>query len=373
MTHPLTGKPLAHDGYCRNKNEHGDPDILWISREALALTLGDCKQGEGVEYVRRDLVERVYQHRDELQENNSDLVLKNRALKFELETATTKKLFSRRKMEAENRELKEKNDLNKSELETLQEQITTSRRHLAEVGISVSYFCDAVSIACDELKRYLNDNPVNVKQTDDHIADVGKMVEHDPALKALYELDCVCQLHDAYEGNLDELIKTIRTQLTAQPVSCAGIETIDWDDAKKYCALFGPRCRDCADECGVCPMNGIGCGNRNEAVIFILDALRYGIEKNYIKQTPPRSEGVVISKMETVTLSKEDFERVMDALRPFAIIAENIRHQVNNDRWLEKPLLYAGDNNDPQKWTITGKGFDKASQALSILEKQGAR
>lgn len=55
--HPITEKPLAHDGYCRNRNDAGHPDVLWIREECLAITIEDCIQGEGIEYIRRDLVD----------------------------------------------------------------------------------------------------------------------------------------------------------------------------------------------------------------------------------------------------------------------------------------------------------------------------
>lgn len=35
----------------RSRNQAGVPNTLWISREALELTLEDCKEGEGIMYV----------------------------------------------------------------------------------------------------------------------------------------------------------------------------------------------------------------------------------------------------------------------------------------------------------------------------------
>jgi hypothetical protein len=41
-----------------NKDANGNPEILWISQEAIALTMCDCKQGQGLEYIRKDFHDR---------------------------------------------------------------------------------------------------------------------------------------------------------------------------------------------------------------------------------------------------------------------------------------------------------------------------
>lgn len=43
-----------------------------------------------------------------------------------------------------------------------------------------------------------------------------------------------------------------------------------------FLVAYGGFCRDCADECGICPQTGIGCGERRKASEFILRALEYG-------------------------------------------------------------------------------------------------
>lgn len=43
----------------RNKNAEGDPDELWISREAIAITLEECYEGEGIQYVHIDQHKKV--------------------------------------------------------------------------------------------------------------------------------------------------------------------------------------------------------------------------------------------------------------------------------------------------------------------------
>lgn len=51
----------------------------------------------------------------------------------------------------------------------------------------------------------------------------------------------------------------------------------------EYASRFGPSCRDCADENGVCPATGIACGGQKAAVLFVVNAINYGIEKGFIK------------------------------------------------------------------------------------------
>lgn len=42
---------LAAPAHDRSRDADGNPRVLWISKEAIALTLEDCKEGEGVMYV----------------------------------------------------------------------------------------------------------------------------------------------------------------------------------------------------------------------------------------------------------------------------------------------------------------------------------
>lgn len=60
-----------------------------------------------------------------------------------------------------------------------------------------------------------------------------------------------------------------------------GVEA-DSEDAVAFAIQYGPRCRDCADENGVCPATGIGCGDREKAVRFVLGAVAYGIKHRYL-------------------------------------------------------------------------------------------
>lgn len=52
----------------RNKNKNGEPEVLYISREAIAITIEDTYEGEGVKYIRADIHERRVQ--DLLEANN---------------------------------------------------------------------------------------------------------------------------------------------------------------------------------------------------------------------------------------------------------------------------------------------------------------
>jgi hypothetical protein len=63
------------------------------------------------------------------------------------------------------------------------------------------------------------------------------------------------------------------------------------EDEVAFATHYGPRCRDCADEDGVCPASGIGCGEREKAVRFVLGAVAYGREYGFIRK-PPVDEAV---------------------------------------------------------------------------------
>lgn len=56
---------------------------------------------------------------------------------------------------------------------------------------------------------------------------------------------------------------------------------------------------------------------------------------------------------------------LVKALKPFANVAEQIRKTGTDERWLEQVLFYMGDDNDPSKWSLTGRAFDRAYQAIS--------
>lgn len=53
------------------------------------------------------------------------------------------------------------------------------------------------------------------------------------------------------------------------------------EELLRYLIRYGGTCRDCADEDGVCPQTGIGCGDRRKATEFVLEALEYGTKHGF--------------------------------------------------------------------------------------------
>lgn len=49
-----------------------------------------------------------------------------------------------------------------------------------------------------------------------------------------------------------------------------------------YVARYGGICRDCADENGICPRNGIACGDSEKAIRHVIGALNYGFKHGFI-------------------------------------------------------------------------------------------
>jgi len=63
-------------------------------------------------------------------------------------------------------------------------------------------------------------------------------------------------------------------------------------DVVNYVARYGGRCRDCADENGVCPQSGLPCGGAEKAIRHVLSAYQYGIDNGFIRALQPqRPEG----------------------------------------------------------------------------------
>jgi len=54
------------------------------------------------------------------------------------------------------------------------------------------------------------------------------------------------------------------------------------DSAVQYVLRFEGGCRDCADEAGVCPRDGLPCRDRAKSIAFVLRALRYGVQNGYL-------------------------------------------------------------------------------------------
>lgn len=70
-----------------------------------------------------------------------------------------------------------------------------------------------------------------------------------------------------------------------------------------------------------------------------------------------------------MTVSHTPLEReLLAALAPFAHVAERIREAASDERWLDKVLFYMGTDDDPTKWSLTGRAFDKARAASAKAE-----
>ena len=52
-----------------------------------------------------------------------------------------------------------------------------------------------------------------------------------------------------------------------------------------YVQHFGGRCRECADNRGVCPNTGLPCNpeQRVQAIKWVVDAINYGTEHGFMK------------------------------------------------------------------------------------------
>jgi hypothetical protein len=73
--------------------------------------------------------------------------------------------------------------------------------------------------------------------------------------------------------------------LPPQPVASAGaVDALpDEKTCVDYALQYGGRCRDCADENGVCPGSGLPCSGARKAVTHVVKALRYGLQHGYLR------------------------------------------------------------------------------------------
>jgi len=53
-------------------------------------------------------------------------------------------------------------------------------------------------------------------------------------------------------------------------------------------------------------------------------------------------------------------EEALKVLAPFANVAARIREAAQDERWLEQILFYMGSDDDPTKWSLSGRAFDAA-------------
>lgn len=58
---------------------------------------------------------------------------------------------------------------------------------------------------------------------------------------------------------------------------------------------YGGRCRDCADNFGVCPGDGLPCADKRKAVEWVIGALEYGRKHGYIANPPARTVAQVFT------------------------------------------------------------------------------
>jgi len=89
------------------------------------------------------------------------------------------------------------------------------------------------------------------------------------------------------------MIKAERAALqSASPGAAdAGGELLPIDAAVAYVEQYGPRCRDCADEAGVCPTTGFPCGADEKPIRHVIKALNYGMEHGFLRASiAPASE-----------------------------------------------------------------------------------
>ena len=49
-----------------------------------------------------------------------------------------------------------------------------------------------------------------------------------------------------------------------------------------YVASMGGKCRDCADENGICPGTGLPCAGKRLAIQYVLDAIEYGVKHGFV-------------------------------------------------------------------------------------------
>ena len=65
-------------------------------------------------------------------------------------------------------------------------------------------------------------------------------------------------------------------------------------------------------------------------------------------------------------LTPSTARELLEALKPFANVAVQIRKAASDERWLDSVLFHMGDDNDPTKWSLTGRAFDAARAAITL-------
>lgn len=82
-------------------------------------------------------------------------------------------------------------------------------------------------------------------------------------------------------GSIQAVEALIRQVLRDMPATADALP--DEKTCVDYVLRYGGRCRDCADENGICPGSGLPCGGQRKAVTHVVQALRYGLQHGYLR------------------------------------------------------------------------------------------
>lgn len=83
---------------------------------------------------------------------------------------------------------------------------------------------------------------------------------------------------DIAPRDLAEAIRALAHQASDNPYRVPAVTQALIDEVSRY----GGKCRDCADENGICPASHLPCENSDKAVRFVLESLHYKITHGFI-------------------------------------------------------------------------------------------
>jgi hypothetical protein len=171
--------------------------------------------------------------------------------------------------------------------------------------------CDVRPVNCDEINVTMSDKSRSIEKRTQRATEIMNLLNQGtpydqpipcPAPAQLDQERELLQLARAYKEYIDALPDDVVASLPAMP----GVDG-DWasevlDRAARaapqpatadalpdektcvdYVLQYGGRCRDCADENGVCPGSGLPCGGQRKAVTHVMQALRYGLQHGYLR------------------------------------------------------------------------------------------
>lgn len=81
-------------------------------------------------------------------------------------------------------------------------------------------------------------------------------------------------------------LELIERPLCPDTLESTGIETLNSDNMVRAVMRYGGRCRDCADECGLCPHSQLPCetDDKETAIKSVIDAISYYLKNpQYLK------------------------------------------------------------------------------------------